>query len=107
MIRTFLRLAVALQAEALTAQKLRHLLMADRMLLPSQMSGQIPSALAYPTQGRLRIASCFRFYHALQRGQQLWIVLGNALSAGSWPANAARRCNSGRDLANPIGYGLS
>jgi len=51
MIRTFLSLAVALQAEAPAAQKLSSLLMTDRMLLPSQMSGQIPGALAYPSQG--------------------------------------------------------
>jgi hypothetical protein len=39
MIRTFLRLAVALQAVVLIAQKLRHFFMTDRMLLPGQVSG--------------------------------------------------------------------
>ena len=48
MIRTFLRLAVALQAVVLSAQKLGHFLMTDRMLLPRQLRRQIPRALADP-----------------------------------------------------------
>src|ERR1039458_557352 len=54
MVSTFFRLAIAELVVCLRAHKLRHLLMADRMLLPCQLSGQIPCALAYPTQGRFR-----------------------------------------------------
>ena len=107
MVRAFFGLAVALQAEALSAQKLCHLLMTYWMFLPSQMCGQIPSALHNPSQGRLWIAPCSRFDQTLQRGQQIGIVLDNALSASSRPANTTRHCNSGRDLVNAIGYGLS
>lgn len=54
MIRTFLRLPVALQAVVLITQKLCHFLMTDRMLLPSQLSGQSPGTLAYPAQGGIQ-----------------------------------------------------
>ena len=76
MVRAFFRLAIALQAVVLIAQKLRHFLMADRMLLPCKLSGQIPCALASPTQGRFRVASRVRFNQTVQR---LEVALDRAL----------------------------
>jgi hypothetical protein len=69
MIRAFLGLPVALQAVVLVAEKLSHLLMTDRMLPSSQLSGQSPGALADPAQGIFRIAPRFRFNETIQRDQ--------------------------------------
>jgi hypothetical protein len=65
MIRTFLRLPIALQAEVLIAQKLCHFLMTDRMLLPCQLSSQSPGTLADPTQRRFGIAASSEFLYPL------------------------------------------
>src|SRR3990167_9314409 len=81
MIRTFLRLPVALQAVILIAQKLRHFLITDRMLLPSQLRGQCPGALAYAAQGGFGIAPRFRFNQMRQRGEKLRIAHGDFLTA--------------------------
>ena len=69
MIRAFLSLPVTLQALILVAQKLRHFFMTDRMLLPSQLSCQIPSTLTDPTQGRFGIAPRFRFNQTIHCGE--------------------------------------
>ncbi len=62
MVRTFFRLAIALQFVVL-----RHFLVADRTLLPWQLSSQVPCALAYPRQGRFRIALRLRLNQTVQR----------------------------------------
>ena len=51
------------------AQKLGHFLMTDRMLLPSQLSSQIPGTFADPAQGIFGIAPRFRFNETIQRDQ--------------------------------------
>src|ERR1035437_2358188 len=51
MIRTFLRLPIALQTVVLIAQKLCHFLMTDRMLLSCQLSSQSPGALQIHRRG--------------------------------------------------------
>ena len=60
MILAFLHLPIALQAVVLIAQKLRHFLIADWMLLPCQFGSQRPGAFADPPQGRFGIATRFR-----------------------------------------------
>jgi hypothetical protein len=47
------------------------------------LRGNIPSAFAYPAQGRLWITPCFRLNQALQRGQQLWIAPDRRMRPGS------------------------
>src|ERR1017187_568645 len=81
--------------------------MTDRVLLPRQLSRQIPRTFADPTQGRFGVASRSRFNQTLQRDQQLGIPLDNALPARARPANTSRHRTSSSDLAHPLGNGLS
>jgi hypothetical protein len=81
--------------------------MTYRMLLPSQLSGQIPGTFAYPAQGILRIAPRFRLNETIQRDQEPGIALNDALPARARPANASRHCVSLSDLANSQGNGFS
>ena len=74
MVLAFFRLAVALQAVALLLQQLRDFHVTDRVLLPGQLRGQGPRALANPTQRGFRIAARFRIDQAIQCGRQTGIV---------------------------------
>lgn len=90
MARTFLGLAVALQAVMLIVQQLRHLHVTDRMVARTQATGNHPRALADPAQRGLRIPSGVSLDHLVQGLKQLGIGNRTGFAPGSASANPSR-----------------
>jgi hypothetical protein len=105
MIRAFLGLPGPLQPVVHRAQKLRDLLMADRMLLARELRRQRPCALAGPTQRRLRVTPRQRLHQGVQRSRQLGVAHHERATAPAGPPDSSRRHRSLRQLADALGDG--
>lgn len=91
MIRTFLGLAIALQAIVQAMKNLRNLHMADRMFLLAQFFGDGPRALANPAQRGLRIPARLLVDQCFQRLHQTRIGLRDRFAASTGAPHATHQ----------------
>jgi len=88
-IAPFFSLAIALQAVVPFMEKLGHLHITDRMLLPAELQGNRPGAFTNPAHGRFRIATSFAVNQIVQCAQKLRIGKCEALVSPAHASNSA------------------
>src|ERR1700694_5150821 len=102
MIAPFFGLAVALQAVAILPQELGDFGVADRVAPGSQFRRKRAGALAGPAQGRLRVATCRRLDHAVQRGRQAGMVGCQRVSSAALATTPARGQRRSLQFLTPL-----
>src|SRR5712692_10504725 len=105
MIRAFLGLPVPLEAVVHRAQELRHLLMADRMVLAREFRRERPRALARPAQGGLRVAARQGHHQGLQRSRQFGVAHQEREASPAGPPDPSGRDRVLPQFADPLGDG--
>src|SRR5712692_4178529 len=105
MIRAFLGLPVPLEAVVHRAQKLRHLLMADRMVLAREFRRERPRALARPAQRGLRVAARQWLHQGFQRSRQLGVAHQERVAPPAGPPDSSGRDRVLPQFTDPLGDG--
>ena len=107
-VRALLGLAIALQAIVQIVKNLRDLHMTNTVFVPAKFLGNRPRTLAYPSQGRLRIASRLTLNHLFQCLHQPRVGNCDGLAPGTGPANATFSWHAPfLDFANTFGDRLA
>ena len=107
MLAAFLGLGVGLQAVAGFVQHRPDRAGADRMTAPGQSQGQLPSALASPAEGRLRITAHIGIDQSVECGFELGIAVAQAFTTSARSAHPPIQHRGCSQLLQRVMQGLS